>query len=784
MDIRGYGMKPAPPPMSNNVLPGMRNRAPPPPKKPQSTAEKPLPDIFYYDFDDPKQEKKWLNPKEDITDYFNYGMNEATWRMYTTKVKQLTVSAPGNFKNENSHECFQLDETLPIEFGGFGNPYFEEVNKMGLFKIMKTNKDRFYLQHLAEPESLGAQIANSVYSNEQAERNEKTIKECYTKLTPHFFKPKPKEKTLLEANLELPSGSMRRGNKLTDALLGMPPGIKPKTQPSSMSGIIPPPPSKPPQQPSSAAGRSIPQAPSSAMPRKPTNPMAIAILMNKRRRNSNTLSGLNNLNPLGGNFGPMNNMKNLNKMGTMNSRNTSNQKTSNSRSAMPNWGGGKTNILDPITRLTNLKNSMTGGIQPPPPPPSTMGHKIAKPNQEAVTGTNRIGLNNGIGSNLKSVVLDPIKKNITGDPIVNDSAQANKSFRIDSQAQGKPGKSELMTEKVSKDKLERTNAGSFGLRIPQPPPPPKKRLSEKTFREKKTVDQPEPPTKQPKPKKSSHAEKKAKKRRMSVDKKGMAIEGPIPEKQKPPKKKREKTRFNRRREMPKEMIPIVDRVEIKPKKKRGNVSPIQPRRKSWSNEKQLIQKISEPASRISEKKEKTLLGKRKKTKQRDSSQIVEEPAQKKKKKSKKHKKESKREKKESLLMAIEKSSKKDESKKKKKKKDKKEKKDKEKRQKEHKPQEPQRDRVEKVERVETRVKVKEEVEKPKKERNSRRRERESQMGGSFGNNKLKLEKKNSRDIRQRIQVKKKGNNPARSRVDMNGQSNWGLRYINNTLKKK
>ncbi|OAG29687.1 hypothetical protein NEDG_00820 [Nematocida displodere] len=38
---------------------------------------------------DTLQDKPWKKPGEDITDYFNYGFNETTWREYIQKQKKL-----------------------------------------------------------------------------------------------------------------------------------------------------------------------------------------------------------------------------------------------------------------------------------------------------------------------------------------------------------------------------------------------------------------------------------------------------------------------------------------------------------------------------------------------------------------------------------------------------------------------------------------------------------------------------------------------------------------------
>ena len=48
-----------------------------------------LPEIFNFDFDIPQKDKKWIGHGIDITDYFNYGFTEDTFRMYTNKIKIL-----------------------------------------------------------------------------------------------------------------------------------------------------------------------------------------------------------------------------------------------------------------------------------------------------------------------------------------------------------------------------------------------------------------------------------------------------------------------------------------------------------------------------------------------------------------------------------------------------------------------------------------------------------------------------------------------------------------------
>ncbi|ORX73688.1 hypothetical protein DL89DRAFT_219539, partial [Linderina pennispora] len=45
-------------------------------------------DLYKIDLD-LLEEKPWRNPGADITDYFNFGFNEQTWRLYCLKQKQL-----------------------------------------------------------------------------------------------------------------------------------------------------------------------------------------------------------------------------------------------------------------------------------------------------------------------------------------------------------------------------------------------------------------------------------------------------------------------------------------------------------------------------------------------------------------------------------------------------------------------------------------------------------------------------------------------------------------------
>lgn len=147
--------------------PGSFIPAPPPPVQIQVQSEggAALPPIFYYNFDDPKLEKKWSNPREDITDYFNYGMNEDTWKIYANKVKDLAENSE-NWKDKDNCGCNVVDTSLPIDIGGFGKPHFADIDSFGFFQILRDNKERFFLQHLADPDNLGIQIQNVIESQD------------------------------------------------------------------------------------------------------------------------------------------------------------------------------------------------------------------------------------------------------------------------------------------------------------------------------------------------------------------------------------------------------------------------------------------------------------------------------------------------------------------------------------------------------------------------------------------------------------------------------------------
>lgn len=103
----------------------------------QTEVEYKLPEIFEFDFD--KHDKKWQKKEADVTDYFNYGFNEETFRLYVNRLRLMHEQFVRK-KQKLSENNLTLDEQqlktaftgdlhifqpgLPVDFGGFDFPYF------------------------------------------------------------------------------------------------------------------------------------------------------------------------------------------------------------------------------------------------------------------------------------------------------------------------------------------------------------------------------------------------------------------------------------------------------------------------------------------------------------------------------------------------------------------------------------------------------------------------------------------------------------------------------------
>lgn len=152
-----------------------------------------LPPIFYYNLDDPKTEKKWRGPKEDVTDYFNYGLTEETWKILSDKVVKLSDKIE-NF-NHDSGECTTLNDRLPLEFGGFGKPYFDNIAQLPFLNILKKNKERFFFQYFQQykydVDEVKNQLQNALNSD-YIEENYNEVRATYEDFVPGVLQLKHK----------------------------------------------------------------------------------------------------------------------------------------------------------------------------------------------------------------------------------------------------------------------------------------------------------------------------------------------------------------------------------------------------------------------------------------------------------------------------------------------------------------------------------------------------------------------------------------------------------------
>lgn len=152
-----------------------------------------LPSIFYFNLDDPKVEKKWRGPKEDVTDYFNYGLTEETWKIMVDKVVKLSEKVE-NFMHPQG-ECTTLNDKLPLEFGGFGKPYFDQISKLPFLSILKKNKERFFFQYFQQyrydVDEAKNQLQNALNS-EYIEENYNDVRATYEDFVPGVLQLKHK----------------------------------------------------------------------------------------------------------------------------------------------------------------------------------------------------------------------------------------------------------------------------------------------------------------------------------------------------------------------------------------------------------------------------------------------------------------------------------------------------------------------------------------------------------------------------------------------------------------
>ena len=158
-----------------------------------------IPAIFSYSFDDPKEDKKWQDQRADITDYFNYGFNEESWRIYADKVVKLS-SKIDKWPIEKP-ECAVLNDRLPVELGGFGDPYFEKIKELPYFKLLNQSKDMYVITKLIEYSQVSEQYQGII--NRDREMDEALapqaleeympiVKESYNSVVPDLLQMRHK----------------------------------------------------------------------------------------------------------------------------------------------------------------------------------------------------------------------------------------------------------------------------------------------------------------------------------------------------------------------------------------------------------------------------------------------------------------------------------------------------------------------------------------------------------------------------------------------------------------
>ena len=171
-----------------------------------------VPPIFYYNLDDPKAEKKWRSPKEDITDYFNYGLTEETWKILADKIVKVADKVE---KVTYDHgECVALNDRVPLEFGGFGAPYFDQVKKLPFLNILKKNKERFLYQYFQQSRYDIDEVKNQLQSaltSDQIEENYYQVRSAYDPLVPDLLQLKHKLPQITHTTFYRPHPSFNKG---------------------------------------------------------------------------------------------------------------------------------------------------------------------------------------------------------------------------------------------------------------------------------------------------------------------------------------------------------------------------------------------------------------------------------------------------------------------------------------------------------------------------------------------------------------------------------------------
>ena len=119
--------------------------------KPEKQKRTKIGDVYFFEFDKPGLEKPWQENKDKMEDYFNYGFNEESFKIYQQKIRKYASENLVKLRQDKEFEenCLNdlelkwhptLNFYMPHELGGCGAPYFEK-EKYELFNIFHEDKD-------------------------------------------------------------------------------------------------------------------------------------------------------------------------------------------------------------------------------------------------------------------------------------------------------------------------------------------------------------------------------------------------------------------------------------------------------------------------------------------------------------------------------------------------------------------------------------------------------------------------------------------------------------------
>lgn len=243
---------------------------------------KKLPEIYLFDFENPGLDKKWSSPREDITDYFNYGFTEETWRIYAEKVKNLHEQVQPCPKPDKSQRV--LGYTPPIDIGGFGEPYFPEAKDTPFMKVVNRNKESVMYMLSKNPYHSLEILLERALLDPRVIPVEQSLRKLYDEIKPGMLTLKRKLPmeylSFLAQSQNITAGAecayTPKYNPLRSkpapqpkALLPAPASSSTHTPPTNPTPPIPPTPATPPQLPKSS---STPTPKPSTPPPNPTRP--------------------------------------------------------------------------------------------------------------------------------------------------------------------------------------------------------------------------------------------------------------------------------------------------------------------------------------------------------------------------------------------------------------------------------------------------------------------------------------------------------------------------------